>query len=202
MLRAWRFSRSIVLTASLAIAGGACVIEEDDGDGDGDRDDDNDGDGGGGGGGGGGGDQSEPCLIDGVDQCTGEDICIDQECVAAFGRTYRFWLTAAVATHTPTGDDWDFGAGAPDPLGYLAINGDLVLETEEQSDTFEAAFTTSASAVMPAGATLTFGAIDVDVSEHDYILECEGVCDAQWLRNGWVSCEADGTVIDVVIEAQ
>jgi hypothetical protein len=142
------------------------------------------------------------CLDDDdTDLCTGESICINDDCVAAFNRTYAIGLYVDVGPFDPDGAAWDaFDGSAPDPQGYVYVNGTLALMTEQAPDTTEVLFTATANAVLVPGAQVQGGAVDVDFGSQEDILGCIATIDAQTLRNRGFSCSASGsTVITVLI---
>jgi hypothetical protein len=138
--------------------------------------------------------------------CTGETICVDGACVAAFGRVYTFSMAHVVANSLdPNGEAWDALGGAPDPFVEVELNGTVILTTSVVADVFEASFSDQADATIPAGSTLTFTAYDEDVSVNDPMISC--VADqltADFLRNGILTCTGQGptagTSIDLAVE--
>src|SRR5262245_17107710 len=77
--------------------------------------------------------------------CSGETICVDGSCVAAFGRVYTFSMAHVIVNSLDTnGVAWDALGGAPDPLIEVQLNGTVVLTTATVSDVFEASFTDQA----------------------------------------------------------
>lgn len=139
--------------------------------------------------------------------CSGETICIGDSCESAFGRTYSVYVyNLDVASQDTEGVAWDGGGGAPDPFVNVHLNGQLILATSIDQDTFTPEFGESVDVVIPAGARLEFNAWDEDISEHDWILGC--IVDpltADYLRIYGPVCQGNaetgtaGTVLDIAI---
>lgn len=136
-----------------------------------------------------------PC-IDQPDSCDGDQICVAEECVDAFGRTYQFQvLGTQAATMDTNGDPWDPPDGAPDLFVEVALNGSVALMTETIDDSFQVAmFTTTADIEIAAGTQLVVASFDEDVGTNTPVLAC--VADPltpALLRGRLVGCTGQGS---------
>ena len=69
--------------------------------------------------------------------CTGERICVEEACEAAFCRTDEFHVLLAKIELTNTkGMPLDLNGGTPDPYIVLEINGIEVMRTKPIEDSF------------------------------------------------------------------
>lgn len=130
--------------------------------------------------------------------CTGETICVEEACEAAFDRTYEFHLLLAKLELTDSkGMSWDLSGGAPDPYMVLEINGVEVMRTEPVEDSFVPEFPETTLQVIPAGATITATLYDSDIGPDDKVFVCEATpITAENLREGVLSCDGGGSLLD------
>jgi len=101
--------------------------------------------------------------------CDSDELCWYEECENALDRKYRFTvLDAEVGTHTPDGDTWDMGGGAPDLAVALYFDGDEPLWTSTVDDSFSPTWDQYADLVMESGGTFYVELWDIDTSSHDF----------------------------------
>lgn len=107
------------------------------------------------------------------DSCLADDICIDEACTLAFGRSYQVTVTAlTVNSLSPAGAAWDALGGAPDPYVVVTLNDVIVFTSSVVQDVFTPTYTDTASFTIPVGSTFRFEAWDSDVGTDDWIIGC------------------------------
>lgn len=105
--------------------------------------------------------------------CTGETLCISNNCEAAFGRVYRITVVSASVPTNNQGQDWDAGGGAPDLFAVIAVDDNSIGMTGTVEDQFEASWNQYVDTVIVAGNKLTIAVWDEDLSEHDLAFFCD-----------------------------
>ncbi len=107
--------------------------------------------------------------------CGGETICLNSQCVAAFGRAYRINVYSVVVPQfMPDGSTWDAAGGAPDPYATITLNGTALGMTAAAQDIFNPIWNMATSPTnIPAGSTLFVDAYDEDIAEDDPIMRCQ-----------------------------
>ena len=99
-----------------------------------------------------------------ADPCTGESVCIANQCEPAWGRDYRVWIyRAEVPALDPDGAEWDIGS-APDLYVLVYVGEAPGYTTQIVRNDFSAEFTGESFVVrnVPRGATITFYVADDD----------------------------------------
>ncbi len=128
--------------------------------------------------------------------CGGETICINQQCVPAFGRNYVFTVTNGVFTQRDdTGATWDAAGGLPDPLVILTING-VDFTTPAVADTLTPTWNfVTPPVLVPGGTVLLIAVYDEDLTANDLGWACQAnPLTADFLRGGGVSCNGQGAL--------
>lgn len=128
------------------------------------------------------------------DNCEGESICIGDQCEAAFNRFYVFFgFDLEVGEFNQQGGSWDSNGNPPDPKVELHLNGEKILETPNQSNTFSATYDETVTALILAGSILEARVLDVDGNADDLILSCfADPLSPDLLRGRAVLCEDPG----------
>lgn len=111
------------------------------------------------------------CAFD-EPSCTGETLCINNNCEAAFGRIYQITVLNGEVPTTNQGQPWDVGGGAPDLYVSIAVNGTPIATTTPAQDQFMATWNEFTTANIVAGTKLEFTVIDQDVSDSDVAFSC------------------------------
>lgn len=107
------------------------------------------------------------------DTCSGDEICVEEECTSAFGRSYTLTVDQLIVAATrPNGDTWDFFTD-PDPYVEVFINDDRVLDTDLRFDTYQPSYDESVDIVIPAGSLLRMRARDSDLGTDQTIISCD-----------------------------
>ncbi|HVV84846.1 MAG TPA: C2 domain-containing protein [Kofleriaceae bacterium] len=146
-----------------------------------------------------GGETSSTCLQDcppvrctaDPSTCSGETICLNGTCVAAFGRVYTITVVnGRVPLMDPAGESWDPIGGAPDPYAVVTLNGVNLGMTPVVQDNFNPVWNTAAAPqVIPAGSTLFVDMFDQDVDGDDGIVRCSWMpISADTLHAGTSAC--------------
>lgn len=107
------------------------------------------------------------------DTCTGETVCVNGQCVAAFGRVYKVVVAnGQLQPNNAAGETWDAAGGLPDPFVTLTLNGTVLGSTTAVQDTLTPSWLTQFSTVVPGGSTLVLQVYDEDVAANDYMFGC------------------------------
>lgn len=123
--------------------------------------------------------------------CSGETICLNGTCVAAFGRAYRIVArSATIPQFDPAGDPWDVPGGLPDPYAVITLNGVALGMTATVQDTLTPAWNQGTNPTnVPAGSTIRVDVFDEDIAEDDGIVACVLMpVTADQLHAGMVTC--------------
>lgn len=134
------------------------------------------------------------CSPTNPSSCGGETICINQQCVPAFGRNYVFTVTNGTFTQNDeTGATWDAAGGLPDPFVVLTINGAAYMTTANQ-DTLTPSWNFATPPVLiPGGSVVLIEAYDEDLTVDDLGWACQAnPLTADFLRGGGLSCSGTG----------
>lgn len=108
------------------------------------------------------------------DTCGGENICVNSQCVPAFGRVYRVYIgDAALMTNRANGDTWDAVGGLPDPFSTATLNGTEIGVTSTVQDTISPQWAEYTTATIPGGSTFIVSVYDEDVTLNDYMFGCQ-----------------------------
>lgn len=118
---------------------------------------------------------SSACSPGDAATCAGETICLNGQCVAAFGRAYRInAYSIVVPQFMPDGSTWDAAGGAPDPYAVITLNGTALGMTTAAQDIFNPVWNMATNPTnVPAGSTLIVDAYDEDIADDDPILRCQ-----------------------------
>lgn len=140
-------------------------------------------------------DDQDPGCNETLDLCTGEQICVDGTCEAAFPRVYT--LRVEMVQYPPmdpaANDCWDTPCSPPDPFFAVEVNGQDVGRTEAVQDQNAVVVTATFDVSLIAGATLIAGLIDEDIAEDDVIGACRlNPVTPELLRGRVMSCTASG----------
>lgn len=131
--------------------------------------------------------------------CSGETMCFNSQCVAAFGREYVITIAdAAIPPTKPDGSAWDPDGSAPDPFAVLSLDGRALGTTTVVHDSLLPVWRqTTAPTVVPAGGLLRVDVIDKDAVSDDGVLTCTWELTADLLHAGFARCagEIGGVVI-------
>ena len=133
-----------------------------------------------------------PCEgnVVGDDTCTGENVCVNGACVAAFGRVYRIVIGGgSMMQYNAAGDTWDDPGGLPDPLVTVTLNDNDLGSTGASQDTLTPSWGEDFSSVIPGGSTIVLIVDDEDVAVDDYMFGCAlSPITAAHLRSYDISC--------------
>lgn len=136
------------------------------------------------------------------DSCTGDTVCIANQCQSAFTRGYTISsLAVQVPTTKPDGTSWDVGGGAPDLYIKVSTDGTSVGMTGIVQDQFSATYTDTFAVTLASSTTLDVHAFDSDVTSDDdaYLCEAKPVS-ASELRGRAVGCQGSGYTLTFTIE--
>ncbi len=139
---------------------------------------------------------SATCSPSNPSSCGGETICINSQCVPAFGRNYVFTVTNGTFTQfDDTGVPWDAGGGLPDPFVVLTING-TAYTSPTIDDTLTPTWNYATSpVVIPGGTTLRIDVYDEDLTVNDPGWACQAnPLTADYLRGGGLACAGQGAL--------
>lgn len=107
------------------------------------------------------------------DDCTGENVCVQGSCVAAFGRIYKMFIFDGTMTQDDeTGTPWDAVGGLPDPYVIINLNGAFLGQTNTRNDTLTPAWSEAATATIAGGSTFDIQVFDEDVAVDDLMFSC------------------------------
>lgn len=122
--------------------------------------------------------------------CGGETVCVNSQCVAAFGREYVITIAdAAIPVAKPDGSAWDPDGSAPDPFAVLSLNGRALGTTTAVQDSLLPVWRqTTAPTVIPAGVSMRLDVVDKDAVSDDGILTCTWELTADLLHAGFARC--------------
>ena len=104
--------------------------------------------------------------------CSSNDVCFNSKCVSPLGLSWYIYAKSMTFDDTkPNGDDWDLGLGDftnPDIVALVLKNEEIILQTEEISDTFSASWSNEKTLTeINVGDTIQFCAVDIDVDGDD-----------------------------------
>ena len=118
---------------------------------------------------------SAACSPGDPSTCAGETICLNSQCVAAFGRAYRInAYSVVVPQFMPDGSTWDAAGGAPDPYAIITLNGTALGMTAAAQDIFNPVWNMATNPTnIPAGSTLIVDVYDEDIAEDDPVMRCQ-----------------------------
>ncbi len=141
------------------------------------------------------------CIYD-EPSCTGDNICVSNNCESAWGQIYRFTFTSGeVPTTKNDGSGWDVGGGAPDLFAAADIDGD-VYYSSAVDDSFSAVWGEYFDAFVVRASVLNIALWDFDAVENDLAFFC--VFDPvpiSGLKNGFFLCTgAPGASLIVNVE--
>ena len=116
---------------------------------------------------------SATCTVGDPTSCSGNNICIANNCQNAFGRTYRIKIVSAVFPATDAnGDSWDAFGGLPDGKATVTVNG-VAYTTPSVDDTLTPTWNFLTPAVLiPSATNLTLSVVDADVTFDDPAWSC------------------------------
>lgn len=136
------------------------------------------------------------------DSCTGDTVCISNQCQSAFTRGYTISsLAIQVPTTKPDGTPWDVGGGAPDLYIVVSTDGTSVGMTGIVQDQFSAAYPDTFQVTLAATTTLDVHAFDSDVTSDDDAFLCEAMpVTAAELRTRAVGCQSQGYTLTFTIQ--
>lgn len=162
-------------------------------------------------GGGGGGGVDAPRMIDAPgggggctsspDNCTGENVCVNSSCVAAFPRVYSVRnIRVMLPTTDPDGAGWDAGGGAPDIFVNVYVAA-LVGTSPVVDNVFAATFPGPFDVSLVGGGTLTVEALDEDVTVNDVAVRCTAnPITAANVRSRALACSATATTGSIAFD--
>lgn len=134
--------------------------------------------------------------------CSGETICIDNRCEAAFPRYYTLQvLNVSFPERKSDGSCWDEpGCGAPDPEVEIKVDGREVATLELDDDTYALDVNRTLDFQLVAGSSLELELEDEDLVDDETALECrfEPITAAD-LRQGDVSCSGGNVRLEARI---
>lgn len=135
-----------------------------------------------------------PCTPPPNDSCTGENICVGDSCVSAFGRNYQIIIYDGTMTAMDAGGEtWDAAGGLPDPFVVLSLNGTAIATSSAVQDTLAPLWNQAVGAVIPAGSTFSIDVYDEDFAADDLMWSCANFpLTADYLRGGGVACSGQG----------
>ena len=141
--------------------------------------------------------------------CTGTTICIDGECVPAYGRDYRLTIVSAegILETNWDGEPWDVGGGLPDPEATISkLDDSWWCTTETIDDTHEPFWNHDCGAVTINALDFWWVEIlDIDAIDHDLITGTPEGEEFQVLpsdlREGLLLVECEGITVGVYIDA-
>ncbi len=127
--------------------------------------------------------------------CSGENICIENECVPAWNRDYRIWVYhAEVPAHNPDGFDWDATGGAPDLYVSVKINDTWIGQTDTVMNQFSADFDVSYVSIIAAPDALVLfyvadnDGIPGDSGGYEHAFSCDWSLSADVVDDGDLIC--------------
>jgi len=158
---------------------------------------------------GGGGSQGDPdagnvgqSCSSSSDSCTGDTVCISNQCQSAFTRGYTISsLALQVPTTKPDGTSWDVGGGAPDLYVVVLTDGVSVGMTGIVQDQFSATYPNTFQVTLASTTTLDVHAFDSDVTSDDdaYLCEAKPIKAAE-LRARALECQGSGYSLTFTIQ--
>jgi hypothetical protein len=128
--------------------------------------------------------------------CTGETICVQDQCVPAFGRNYVFTITTGTLPSVDNqGAEWDSGGGLPDPYVELTVNG-TAFTAPAIVDSVSPTWTYATPAVpVPADTVVRIAVFDDDEPMDDFAWSCQADPVAiEFIRGGGLGCSGPGTL--------
>lgn len=124
--------------------------------------------------------------------CGGESICINQQCVPAFGRNYVFTVRSGTFPQfDETGSPWDAAGGLPDGFVRLTING-APFTTAAVQDNLQPVWNFSTPpTLVPGGTVVLIEVFDEDIAADDGAWACQAnPLSASMLRSRGVTCSS------------
>jgi hypothetical protein len=110
----------------------------------------------------------------------------------AFNRSYVLTIDSLqVAERNPAGEFWDSDGSPPDPYVQVVLDGNLVGNTDQRSDTLSAVYGQTFTFTVNSGSTLELTGLDADVlvGSPDVIMSCSfSPLTAAKLNSGDVGC--------------
>jgi len=115
-----------------------------------------------------------PCSPFQPASCSGETICVEDACTAAFPRMYKFIVRKiVVGERVPeTGECWDAGCGAPDLYATLYVNGTAAGSTSKGSDSYTFSPNEYIATQVMAGSSVELVVYDEDLTADDRGFSC------------------------------
>jgi len=135
------------------------------------------------------------------DSCTGNNICVNQQCVGAFPRTYNVVnvQVSVPATDPSDGLEWDIGSPPDMYVGDAARNA----QTATVQDQYTATFNGPIPVFLTAGQEFYVYVWDADLSTADYVTGCgSAAVAAATLRGRVLSCSTNGISFSAAILPQ
>ena len=136
--------------------------------------------------------------------CSGETICIGEQCEPAYNRFYALTVVdGEVTERNADGDCWDgiIDCDAPDLQVKISLNGEVIERTDSVDGVFQAEFDEIFAFNVLAGSELTLELVDYDfVPPDDVAVTCTTVLTPEVLRDGDLSCESDEGRFDAYIQ--
>ncbi|MDB4955943.1 MAG: hypothetical protein JWO36_3512 [Myxococcales bacterium] len=118
-----------------------------------------------------------------------------------FGHDFAITVGHAdVAAREPNGTLWDTDGSAPDPYAQLYVDGNVILTTQDVSNSFTADWTDQVTRRIDRGASIELWVWDSDpLGMGDLIAKCgQGTSiQADELRAGELTCSIDGSIVSV-----
>jgi hypothetical protein len=126
--------------------------------------------------------------------CGGETICINQQCVPAFGRNYVFTVRSGTFPQfDQMGDPWDAAGGLPDGFVRLTINGAPFTTPAVQDNLTPTWNFSTPPTLIPGGTVLLIEVFDEDLAADDGAWACQAnPLQASMLRGRGVTCAGTG----------
>jgi hypothetical protein len=143
------------------------------------------------------------CIVDDVDTCSGDNVCVGDACVPAMGRSYTLSVSLQIAAEAPDGSSWDQPYGDPDGYVQLTMDDALVFEEYGTANVYQPTFNTRSKKTIAAGTTLVADGYDDDsLSDDELIISCTKEITAEDLRARQFSCTKEGSTITTRIVAE
>jgi hypothetical protein len=143
------------------------------------------------------------CMVENVDRCSGDNVCVEDACVPAMGRSYTLSVSLKMALETPDGASWDQPYGDPDGYVQLTMDDTLVFEEYGEANSYEPPLVKTATRMIAAGTTLVADGYDHDSLSYDeLIISCTKTLTAEDLRARMFSCTKDGSTITTKLMPQ
>jgi len=157
------------------------------------------------GGGDGDGDSDADPGCRGHNDCSGSQICIAGDCVAAYGRDYR--ITIASASGIPdtnlAGDAWDWPGGLPDPYAALFEGSDALCATGFVDNTLSPLWYHDCGSIrVNESSRYAVGILDADDLTDDEVIGMSSDFQIRvgWIKDGAFTVRASGIPVEIGIE--